>query len=151
FKEIAGMEAGAGVAALASDLAAWRVSGAYPARIDLAGHMLDVAVHMHDGRVIVEFERVAPHDGDDVLRPLTAFAQQMAGSVELDGALTAAARLIVQLTDFDRALVYRFDPDWNGHVVAEAGNGALPSYLDLRFPAGDIPAQARDLYRLNPL
>lgn len=151
FKEIAGMEAGAGAAALASNLAAWRVSGAYPARIDLAGHMLDVAVHMHDGRVIVEFERVAPHDGDDMLRPLTAFAQQMAGSVELDGALTAAARLIVQLTDFDRALVYRFDPDWNGHVVAEAGNGALPSYLDLRFPAGDIPAQARDLYRLNPL
>ena len=34
-------------------------------------------------------------------------------------------------------------------VVAEDGNGLLPSYLDLRFPESDIPAQARELYRRN--
>jgi light-regulated signal transduction histidine kinase (bacteriophytochrome) len=32
-------------------------------------------------------------------------------------------------------------------VIAEDRNDVLPSYLDLRFPAGDIPAQARALYR----
>src|SRR5690606_16078406 len=31
------------------------------------------------------------------------------------------------------------------------GNGRLPSYLDHRFPASDIPAQARELYRVNRL
>jgi light-regulated signal transduction histidine kinase (bacteriophytochrome) len=35
--------------------------------------------------------------------------------------------------------------------VAEDRSDALPSYLDLRFPASDIPAQARELYRTNRL
>src|SRR5262249_19645734 len=61
-----------------------------------------------------------------------------------------AAQQIRQITHFDRILVYKFDDDWNGVVIAEDRNEVLPSYMDLRFPASDIPAQARDLYRLNP-
>jgi len=53
------------------------------------------------------------------------------------------------MTGFDRVLIYRFDEQWNGTVIAEDRNEVLPSYLDLRFPASDIPAQARDLYRRN--
>lgn len=60
-----------------------------------------------------------------------------------------AAVQIRELTGFDRTLVYQFDKEWNGAVVAEDGNGVLPSYLDLRFPESDIPAQARELYRQN--
>jgi len=98
---------------------------------------------------IVEFERSAPVLPNALLSRLTGFAQQMTATEELADGLSATARLIADLTGFDRALVYRFDTDWNGHVVAEAGNGTLPSYLDLRFPAADIPAQARNLYTLN--
>jgi hypothetical protein len=47
------------------------------------------------------------------------------------------------------ALIYRFDPEWNGEVIAEDNGGRLPVYPDLRWPASDIPAQARELYRLN--
>ncbi|MCF6370252.1 ATP-binding protein [Rhizobium halophilum] len=65
--------------------------------------------------------------------------------------MQATARFIQELTGFDRVLVYRFDEGWNGQVAAEAGNGALPSYLDLRFPASDIPAQARALYASSPV
>ena len=61
-----------------------------------------------------------------------------------------AAREIRRLTGVDRVLVYRFEPDWHGVVVAEDKSDALPSFLDLRFPASDIPAQARELYRINP-
>lgn len=149
--DIAGADARTIATVLSPQLAAWKASGASPARLVAEGYPLDVAVHRHDGRIIVELEQAASETIDDPLARLTAFAQQMAGNIELEDALSAAARLIVRLSNFDRALVYRFDPDWNGHVVAEAGNGALPSYLDLRFPAGDIPAHARDLYRLNPL
>ena len=53
------------------------------------------------------------------------------------------------MTGFDRVLIYRFDEQWNGTVIAEDRNEVLPSYLDLRFPASDIPAQARELYRRN--
>ncbi|MBK3734487.1 GAF domain-containing protein [Azospirillum brasilense] len=63
--------------------------------------------------------------------------------------LSCAAREVRALTGFDRVLIYRFDADWHGTVVAEDGNGRLPSYMDLRFPASDIPTQARELYRLN--
>ena len=56
-----------------------------------------------------------------------------------------------RITGLDRALIYRFDSDWNGEVIAEDRTERLPSYLGLRFPASDIPAQARALYRLNRL
>jgi light-regulated signal transduction histidine kinase (bacteriophytochrome) len=42
-------------------------------------------------------------------------------------------------------MVYRFDPNWHGEVAAEAlvrGD----SYLGQRFPASDIPAQARAVF-----
>ncbi len=41
--------------------------------------------------------------------------------------------------------MYAFRPDWTGEVVAEAA-GDEPKYLGLRFPASDIPSQARALY-----
>ena len=53
------------------------------------------------------------------------------------------------LTGFDRVMLYRFDDLGHGTVLAEDRNDRLPSYLGLRFPASDIPRQARDLYVLN--
>ena len=55
-------------------------------------------------------------------------------------------------TGYDRVMVYQFAPDWSGEVVAEAcGNGTPPRFLGLRFPATDLPAQARELYKRNRL
>lgn len=127
----------------------WQATGTHTYRTRLQHPDLDMAAHVHQGRVIVEFERSTPVFQNELLFRLTGFAQQMTATEELGNALSATACLIADLTGFDRALVYRFDPDWNGHVVAEAGNGTLPSYLGLRFPAADIPAQARNLYSLN--
>src|SRR5690606_37300918 len=53
------------------------------------------------------------------------------------------------LTGYDRVMIYRFEPEGHGKVVAEALTGSLPSYHGLNFPGSDIPAQARELYRLN--
>ena len=58
-----------------------------------------------------------------------------------------AADEVRRLTGFDRVLIYPFDPDWHGHVIAESRDSEIASYLDLWFPASDIPAQARELYR----
>ena len=55
------------------------------------------------------------------------------------------------LTGFDRVMVYRFDQDWNGEVIAEARGNDMDSFLGLHFPAGDIPEQARRLYVINPV
>ncbi|MDR9498031.1 MAG: GAF domain-containing protein [Hydrogenovibrio sp.] len=57
--------------------------------------------------------------------------------------------LVRQLTDYDRVMLYQFQPDWSGQVMAETKKTGLGSYLDLRFPASDIPKIARDLYVKN--
>ena len=59
------------------------------------------------------------------------------------------AHTIRQMTGFDRVMVYRFDSRWNGAVLAESRNQALPALLGHHFPASDIPPQARALYEKN--
>ncbi len=53
------------------------------------------------------------------------------------------------LTGFDRVMVYRFDPDGSGEVIAESARSSLDPYLGLHYPASDIPKQARALYERN--
>jgi chemotaxis family two-component system sensor kinase Cph1 len=59
------------------------------------------------------------------------------------------AEAVRSLTGFDRVMVYRYDADYNGEVVAEAKLPELNSFLGLHYPASDIPAQARALYEKN--
>ena len=57
-----------------------------------------------------------------------------------------------RIIGYDRVMIYRFDADWNGQVIAESRDDQLASsYLGLHFPASDIPAQARRLYTVNRL
>jgi len=54
---------------------------------------------------------------------------------------------VANISGFDRVMLYRFLPDWSGEVVAELASANLETrFLGLRFPASDIPAQARALY-----
>jgi PAS domain S-box-containing protein len=59
------------------------------------------------------------------------------------------ATLIQTMTGFDRVMMYRFDSNWDGEVVAEARSARADSYMGSRFPASDIPAQVRQLYTRN--
>ena len=58
----------------------------------------------------------------------------------------STARAVRDLTGFDRVMVYRYDQDYNGEVVAECKIDDLNSFLGLHYPASDIPAQARAMY-----
>lgn len=52
------------------------------------------------------------------------------------------------ITGYDRVLLYRFDAEDNGDVIAESLAGDWPqSLMGLHFPASDIPTQVRALYR----
>ena len=55
------------------------------------------------------------------------------------------------MTGFDRVMAYRFRHDDSGDVVAESVREDLDPYLGRRYPASDIPAQARRLYTINTL
>jgi diguanylate cyclase (GGDEF)-like protein len=66
--------------------------------------------------------------------------------------LDECAQIVQGFTGFDRVMVYRFLPDGSGEVVAEHTSPEYPpKYIGLRFPATDIPAQARALYLTNRL
>jgi chemotaxis family two-component system sensor kinase Cph1 len=116
------------------------------------GSRFDVMAHRRGERILLEIEP-APV-GDDASRE-SGQAQVLASSLRLatettvSGLLQTTAREVRRLTGFDRVMVYQFDPDGHGEVVAEERIGDWHPYLGHHFPASDIPQQARALYLLN--
>ncbi|MFS0838508.1 GAF domain-containing protein [Paenibacillus sp. 1P03SA] len=60
-----------------------------------------------------------------------------------------AAEQIKEMLGYDRVMVYEFDEEWNGKVIAEAKENGLEPFLGHHYPASDIPKQARELYLRN--
>ncbi|MGO4388341.1 ATP-binding protein [Microvirga sp. 2YAF29] len=116
--------------------------------------LFDAVVSLSGDHTIIELEAMpskAVSSLDALYPTLRRFVEQLQSASSTDVLCKLAAADIRRMTGFDRVLVYRFDEQWNGTVLAEDRNEVLPSYLDLRFPASDIPAQARGLYRRNRL
>ena len=59
------------------------------------------------------------------------------------------AGLVRSLTNYDNVMIYRFDPNWDGEVIAQNKVESATDYLGKYFPASDIPPQARQLYTQN--
>jgi len=113
-----------------------------------------VIAHRSGEAVIVELEQAVeqePASFDEIYPHVRDFLDQLRRTTTIEELTNLAAREVRRLTGLDRALVYHFDEDWNGAVISEDRNEELPAYFDLRFPASDIPAQARALYRINRL
>ncbi|MCF6735667.1 SpoIIE family protein phosphatase [Blastococcus sp. KM273129] len=120
-------------------------------RVRAAGGEVDLVVHRADGLLVTEWEPVrgAEEAGTAWHRRLPTVLQRLAASATLDELSAVLARDVRALTGFDRVMVYRFDPEWNGEVIAEDRRADLEPFLGLWFPASDIPAQARALYETN--
>ena len=117
----------------------------------LAGSEVDLIVHRSGSRVVVEVEPVSVPVPTQTVSYRSARAAvtrltQTSTTAELCQQLASEIRL---LTGFDRVMVYRFDEEWNGEVVAEDRRDDLNPFLGLHYPATDIPAQARRLYTVN--
>jgi chemotaxis family two-component system sensor kinase Cph1 len=67
--------------------------------------------------------------------------------------LTELCDLVVQevqsLTGFDRVMIYRFNEQGDGTIIAETKRPDLEPFLGLHYPDSDIPKQAKHLYTLN--
>ena len=101
-----------------------------------------------DNLTIVEFEPQHAHERGFDSR-IRSSIRRLQDTSTRQALLEMAAFEVRSLTGFDRVMVYQFDPDWHGHVVAEAKRDDLEPFLGLHYPASDIPAQARRLYTLN--
>ncbi|WP_458648877.1 ATP-binding protein [Sivoneniella epilithica] len=58
-------------------------------------------------------------------------------------------REIRKLTGLDRVMLYKFDPEGHGSIIAEEKQEQLIPFLGLRYPKTDVPQQARQLYLDN--
>jgi len=76
---------------------------------------------------------------------------ELGGRLSLNDLCQRVAVRVRSITGFDRVMVYRFLEDGTGCVQAEDKRQDIVPYLGLRYPASDIPAQARRLYLLNTL
>ncbi|QOY96602.1 GAF domain-containing protein [Massilia sp. UMI-21] len=121
--------------------------------VSVNGKDYDCVVHAAFGRLVAEFER-REVGADEV----AGFAVKAHASIDrlrrqktIEGLLSIAVEQIRAFTGFDRVMAYRFRPDDSGDVVAEARRDDIVPYLGQRYPASDIPAQARRLYILNTL
>ena len=134
-------------------LQASMVSGGAERLLDVAvddgDERYDLTVHMAASNAIVE---IVPRRGADTLTtdPIV-LVKSMVGRLKrastLERFLQLATQQVRAVTGFDRVMIYKFLPDGSGQVMAEALRAGLPPFMGLRYPASDIPAQARALYR----
>ncbi|GAB3667659.1 ATP-binding protein [Ramlibacter alkalitolerans] len=117
----------------------------------LAGRDHDAAAHRQGDFVIVEYEPAGPASG--LHAPIYSVAREVLPQVQRADSIATlceiVAREMKRLTGFGRCLVYRFDADGHGEVLAERLDAGYESYAGHRFPATDVPAQARALYLAN--
>ena len=128
-------------------------SGPGVAALSLGAVEYDCIVHAYQHRILAEFEvRTVP--ATDV----AMFAVKAHSSIDhlrrqktVLGLMEITVKRIREMTGFDRVMAYRFRQDDSGDVVAEDVRADMVPYVNQRYPAGDIPAQARRLYALNTL
>ncbi|HEY1585117.1 MAG TPA: histidine kinase dimerization/phospho-acceptor domain-containing protein, partial [Polyangia bacterium] len=133
---------------VAAALVDGRWKEANPLGVVARGQHLDAIVHEHDGVTIVELEPAPKVPGADA-RSLRSLLSALQHARTLDELCRCAVREVKRLTRFERVMLYRFDAAGHGSVDAEARDPGLDPYLGLRYPASDIPKQARALYRKN--
>lgn len=112
--------------------------------------LFDIAIHVSGGQVVIEAEPASGEHGDatGMVRSMITRLDQTA---DFPAFFREGARQVRALIGFDRVMVYRFAADGSGEVVAEAVKAGIGQFMGLRYPASDIPAQARELYRRNML
>lgn len=94
----------------------------------------------------------AARDDVTLLGRLARSMRNMRDSGSLDEFVQSSVLAVQEFLGYDRVMLYRFGADWSGEVLAEANApGVAPRFVGLRFPASDIPPQARELYCRNPL
>jgi light-regulated signal transduction histidine kinase (bacteriophytochrome) len=110
-------------------------------------------VHAKDEYYILELEEIQNNSLSsfiDIYQEIKYSMTAIDNATTLDEVCKIALAELKRISGFDRIMIYQFDNDWNGTVIAETLEGGMEPYLNLRFPASDVPKQARALYHKNP-
>ncbi|KAL8291366.1 hypothetical protein RQP46_002344 [Phenoliferia psychrophenolica] len=91
-----------------------------------------------------------PSDALRMVELISEIEEEFRTITDIDTFAKVLTVVFKELTEFNRVMLYVFDDQWNGAVIAEEVHPKSKSdYMGVSFPAADIPAQARDLYVIN--
>ncbi|TBW26417.1 ATP-binding protein [Gramella sp. KN1008] len=103
--------------------------------------------HISGESLILDFE---PADSDynhyEYQRQLSSILSTLGASETPEDLCADVAKITRDIFGYDRVMVYKFDEEWNGEVIAEEKAEELESWLGLHYPASDIPKQSRNLF-----
>ncbi|GLH43777.1 histidine kinase [Pseudomonas atacamensis] len=128
-------------------------SEAAPLRFELNGTEFEGLLHRHHGVLILELEihvkNFQPRNVAGVNTHLGRMLQRLQAATTLQALYDISVKEVQAMTGYDRVLIYRFEEEGHGQVIAEASDPSMEVFNGLFFPASDIPEQARELYRTN--
>jgi chemotaxis family two-component system sensor kinase Cph1 len=113
----------------------------------------NTTVHKSGETLILEFELFLDGmlDLPDLYNQTKKFVSLMEKNNHLADLCNDIAAETRAVTGYDRVMIYRFDAEYNGEVIAESKREDLNSFSGQKYPHTDIPVQARALYIKNPV
>ncbi|WP_290653242.1 ATP-binding protein [Aquisalimonas sp.] len=122
-----------------------------PLPVGGGARVVHVTAYRSGHRVLVELEPAGESDHSGLLSVVNEALRQVGEADSPQRLLETLVDSVRQLTGDERVMVYQFDVDYHGSVVAESRAAEAGSYLGHHFPASDIPRQVRQLYAINPV
>ncbi len=102
---------------------------------------------LHDKHLLIDFE-----PWEEIAEPLLLQKELSQLINFLDNAQSIpemaaqTVKMVRESFGYDRVMLYEFDAEWNGEVIAEEKQKEMKSWLGLRYPASDIPKPAREIF-----
>lgn len=140
---------------LKSELSTGSIKEKVPTIIDFNDKKYLGFIHNKPTYYIIELNLESEAEAEDrsfidVYLELREVMNLIDSTSSLSQAAEKVAAELKKISNFDKVMIYRFDENWNGNVIAEEKEADMESYMNFTFPASDIPKQARDLYEKNP-
>lgn len=114
----------------------------YVERISIKGVAYFLSIYRYDQKVYAELEICNQH----TIKTTNLFYYAKYLEEKGDDVWQALTVLIRKIIGYDRVMVYRFQEDNSGQVIAESMATGMSSLMGYRYPEFDIPKQARELY-----
>ncbi|QPH40014.1 ATP-binding protein [Pedobacter endophyticus] len=118
-----------------------------PYPLEINGNPFYLIINASQNDWLLEFEPVTLQY--DIQSLVGRSASSMLQGKNVLALLKGAAKEVKNLISYDRIMIYKFQDDGHGEVVAEEKEQNLEPFFGLHYPASDIPKQARELYKLN--
>ncbi|MBE9216991.1 GAF domain-containing protein [Plectonema cf. radiosum LEGE 06105] len=115
--------------------------------------VFDAVFHRNsEGILFLELEPAISEDNIPFLsfyHLAKASINQLQASANLEHYCQIIVETVRKVTGFDRVMLYKFNEDGHGCVLAEDKLESMEPYLGLNFPESDIPKPARKMFLSN--